>query len=321
MAELIVIDSPMLIGSLEDIVSCQNDTVCVPCRLSYFIEIDSFSMDFTYDTSRLSFVNLINNYSELSSMLINHNNGSINLQWSSPSGTSLANGIFFEFCFIAKLSGVDSLKWDPESIVRNSFNIYPSLSVSSASIVIDALANAPDLASSSPDSLNILDEVDIVLDAIGGWGYDLVWTKDSCVGDTVGLGTNIRLFRSDQTTTYFAHWYNQCGSSECKQVTVKIFEQFSFAVPNAFTPNGDNLNDGFGIISPSTLPVFELYIFNRWGQIIFSTSDQYELWDGKYNGELSPQGVYIWKSKYQYRIEGNRSELHEETGTVSLIRN
>ena len=319
-AELIVIDSPMFIGNLEDVIACENDTVFIPCQISNFIEIDSFSLDFTYDTTLLEFVNLENYKSELSSMSVIYNNDSIKLQWSSSTGITVGDDLFFNFGFIARSGGEDSLHWNPSSIVRNSYGFYPSLVVTSAGIDITALPLSPDSVIAYPDSLNILDEIDIDLEAIGGSGYELIWTQDTCFGDTVGSGTSIRFFRPDQTTTYFAHWNNQCGISSCKEVTVIIIEQYSFAIPNAFTPNGDNLNDEFGVLSPSTLPVFDFYIFNRWGQLIFSTNDQYEMWDGKYNGELSPQGVYIWKASYQYRIEGNNSELHEETGTVTLIR-
>jgi len=319
-AELIVIDSPMVIGSLDDVVACENDTIYIPCQISNFIEIDSFSLDFNYDTTLLSFVSLENNKSELSSMSIIQNNDSIKLQWNSSTGITLDDGLFFNFGFIAVSGGGDSLRWNSTSLMRNNYGFYPSLVVTSAGVNITALPLSPDSVTATPDSLNILDEIDIDLESMGGSGYELIWTQDSCIGDTIGMGNNISVFRPDQTTTYFAHWYNQCGISSCKKVTVTIIEQYSFSVPNAFTPNGDNLNDEFGILSPSNLPVFEFFIFNRWGQLVFSTNDQYELWDGKYNGELSPQGVYIWKAKYQYRIEGNNSELQEESGTVTLIK-
>lgn len=162
---------------------------------------------------------------------------------------------------------------------------------------------------------------DIVLEAFGGSGYEIIWTQDICGGDHVDAGDSISIFRPEQTTTYYSQWTNRCGISECKEVEVIIIEQYSFTVPNAFTPNGDGLNDEFGILSPSTLPVFDFYVFNRWGQMIFSTNDQNETWDGKYNGKLSQQGVYVWKTKYQYRITGIGSNVHEESGTVTLIRN
>lgn len=320
-AELIVIDSPTFIGVLDDVEACQNDTVFVPCEISNFIEIDSFSLDFTYDTTMLRFVSLVNYHTELSGIQTIQSNDSLNLRWFSSDGVTIEDGVFFSFGFVAKLGGEDSLNWSPSSTVRNSFGFNPVLQVSSANIKITALPVTPDSAIALPDSLNILDEIDIELKAIGGSGYEILWTKDTCGGDLVGTGDSLVIFRPEQTTTYYAQWTNLCGSSECSKVQVIIIEQYSFAVPNAFTPNGDGLNDDFGILSPSNLPVFDFFIFNRWGQNVFSSNDQNEKWDGKYNGELSPQGVYIWKAKYQYRIEGIGSELNEEAGTVTLIRN
>lgn len=320
-AELVVIDSPMFIGILNDVEACQNDTVYVPCQIANFIEIDSFNLVFTFDTTLLRFTNIVNNKSELTSMSLNQDGESIVLEWTSSQGVTIIDGLFFEFGFVANSGGEDSLKWKPTSVVRNIYGFYPNLQVSSANIVTTALPIAPDLLIAYPDSLNILDEINIDLEAFGGSGYDIIWTQDTCSGDSIGTGNQITIFRPEQTTTYYAHWKNHCGISNCKDVEVIIIEQYSFAVPNAFTPNGDGLNDEFGIISPSTLPVFDFYIFNRWGQLVFSTKNQNERWNGTYNGEASMLGVYIWKAKYQYRIEGQGSELHEESGTVTLISN
>ena len=319
-AELVVILSPDFIGELKDVEYCENDTIYVPCFIENFVEIDSFNLAFTFDTSLLQFTHLVNIHQELSSTVITQNSDSINLNWISPTGINIVDGSFFEFGFIANKGGQDSLIWKPNSVVRNSYGFFPILDISSANINIMALPIEVDSVISNYDSLNILDEFNIELEADGGMGNYVLWTQDSCGGDSIGNGTPLSFLRPEQTTTYFAKWINQCGISDCKQVTVKIIEQFSFAAPNAFTPNGDGINDEFGIISPSTLPLFEFYIFNRWGQLIFSSKNQYELWDGTYNGEPSSLGVYVWKAKYQYRVDGAGSEVHEESGTVTLIK-
>lgn len=313
-------DTSVMVGILDDVDACQNDTIYVPCHISNFIEIDSFSLDFTYDTTLLDFSFLEILQSDLLSTQTSHNNDSINLNWYSTSGTTISDGIFFRFGFVAKSGGQDSLLWLSTSIVRNSYGINPQLEVNSANIVITSLPVSPDTVIAFPDSLNILDDIEIELEVLGGEGFELFWSADSCGGSSIGTDSIIVVEMPERTTTYFARWTNHCGVSECRSATVVITEHYSFAVPNAFTPNGDNLNDKFGIISPGTLPVFEFYIFNRWGQLVFESTDQNEEWDGSYNGNPSPQGVYIWKTKYQYRIEGRGSEIHEESGTVTLIR-
>lgn len=100
-----------------------------------------------------------------------------------------------------------------------------------------------------------------------------------------------------------------------------IGSEYNMFVPNAFTPNGDGLNDVF---APVALGVndedYSLQIFNRWGQIIFESNSLSRPWDGRIQstGELAPGGVYIWK----IIANDNTVEqtLHENMGSVTLIR-
>jgi gliding motility-associated-like protein len=88
-------------------------------------------------------------------------------------------------------------------------------------------------------------------------------------------------------------------------------------IPNAFTPNGDGINDEFnGFGSFIDLSDLKFLIFNRWGQPIWETDDPDESWDGKVNGELVPQGIY----GYIYAYSDGGGNRVEKTGTVTLIR-
>ena len=72
--------------------------------------------------------------------------------------------------------------------------------------------------------------------------------------------------------------------------------------PNAFTPNGDNLNEQFFISNPyaiEDLTIFE--IFDSWGGKIFSTTDKFAHWDGTFNGKVLNPGVYLWKVRFRCR--------------------
>jgi gliding motility-associated-like protein len=317
---LTVVNSPDIVGALYNATACQLDTIYVPCTLSNFNEIDSFNLVFNYDTSFLAYIRTEIYPPVLLTLSDNSLNDTISLNWYNNTGETINQDTIFEFVFVAKEGGEDSLTFNNNSTVRNSFGYYPYMHVSSANIVVTALPIQPDSAIVYPDSLNILDEIDIDLETMGGMGNYLIWTADSCNGDSIGSSANITILRPEQTTTYFVKWVNICGITECKSATIKINNLYNFSVPNAFTPNNDGINDKFGAIATGTLPVFDFFIFNRWGQMIFSSSDQYELWDGTYNGNECPTGVYIWKTRYQYRIEGIGSEVHEESGTVTLIR-
>ena len=89
-------------------------------------------------------------------------------------------------------------------------------------------------------------------------------------------------------------------------------------IPNAFTPNGDGLNDEFVIVSPCEELEYELLIFNRWGTLVYEQSAGTPSWDGYYNGELT-SGVYVYKINYRGRSMAGAVE-GKESGTLTLIR-
>lgn len=77
--------------------------------------------------------------------------------------------------------------------------------------------------------------------------------------------------------------------------TVTVYDPLRVYIPNAFTPNGDSLNDWFGVIGQGYL-WYDMEIADRWGNIILSDrfTDQ-NAWDGKMNGRLVPQDIYVYK--------------------------
>ncbi len=73
-------------------------------------------------------------------------------------------------------------------------------------------------------------------------------------------------------------------------------------IPNSFTPNGDGINDRF---HPVTTLEYQMLIFNRWGEQIFSGND----WDGNYLGEIVPDGVYSWQIVFKKKVIYGRVTL------------
>ena len=71
-------------------------------------------------------------------------------------------------------------------------------------------------------------------------------------------------------------------------------------VPNAFTAGDDGRNDGFKPVfsSPDLISTYQLDIFNRWGELIYTTNNQYDAWDGTYQGKACQSGAYSWKIRY-----------------------
>ena len=108
---------------------------------------------------------------------------------------------------------------------------------------------------------------------------------------------------------------NTWGCADSIVQAVRIEVDFNIYVPDAFTPNGDNLNETFQPVLTGT-KLYELTLFDRWGKKVFQTSELEKGWDGSYNGEACKTDVYIWKIKLS-TIEG---EMKEYTGHVTLSR-
>jgi len=91
-------------------------------------------------------------------------------------------------------------------------------------------------------------------------------------------------------------------------------------IPNVFSPNGDNQNDEFRILG-GDLKSMHLRIFNRWGELMFETTNLESGWDGSYMGkELAPSGVYIFKINYEGFKRDGSVFGRREYGTITLVR-
>lgn len=73
-----------------------------------------------------------------------------------------------------------------------------------------------------------------------------------------------------------------------------ITPNLSVYVPNSFTPNGDGMNETFGAYSES-VKAFNMEIYDRWGELVFESSNIENRWDGKFKGHAAPQGSYVYK--------------------------
>jgi gliding motility-associated-like protein len=89
----------------------------------------------------------------------------------------------------------------------------------------------------------------------------------------------------------------------CVDTTIQQYIQreiIRMNVPNSFTAGDDGINDGFRPIfsAPDLIKYYSFEIFNRWGELIYSTNNQYDAWDGRYKGKQCQTGAYTWKVKY-----------------------
>ncbi len=99
--------------------------------------------------------------------------------------------------------------------------------------------------------------------------------------------------------------------------TITIYEPVDYFIPNAFTPNEDNKNENFnGKGIGFKTDEFALSIFDRWGEEIFHTKDPEEGWNGKYNGKICNEGIYV----YKFKIVDLYNKEYMYVGTVLLLK-
>jgi len=106
-----------------------------------------------------------------------------------------------------------------------------------------------------------------------------------------------------------------CKSTATKPVT--LYTSCYLAVPNAFTPNGDGLNDFLAPLNAVKATDLEFRVYNRWGQLLYSATNWKQGWDGTFKGQLQPTATYVWMLVYTNRDTGIKQQLK---GTAVLIR-
>ncbi|MHB1921220.1 MAG: DUF7948 domain-containing protein [Chitinophagaceae bacterium] len=137
-------------------------------------------------------------------------------------------------------------------------------------------------------------------------------------GDGSGVDTTqdpSHIFPKTGTFTVCLRSANQygCADSVCKPVSAFIVP--GFAVPNAFSPNGDGINDVF-LVKGFGISEFDLQIFNRWGQLVFESRDPNRGWDGRFRGVMQPMDVY----GYALRIGFSDGTRATKSGSITLLR-
>jgi gliding motility-associated-like protein len=88
---------------------------------------------------------------------------------------------------------------------------------------------------------------------------------------------------------------------------------------NIFTPNGDQVNDFFGVIGTDIISM-HLSVFDRWGNLMFESMNEEQHWDGTHNGRDVEMGVYTWTLFLEGYTEGGGTFEQVRTGNVTLIR-
>ncbi len=194
-----------------------------------------------------------------------------------------------------------------------------SLSVSQSGMYVLTVSNA--LGCGAADSINV---------AFSQATPNITGDLDLIDGETSILSVSPAdfdqyLWSSSQTApsitvadggTYAVTVTNADGCTGTDNVVVNVAARNDIMIPSAFSPNNDGINDQLRVIPTNGITAFEWQIFNRWGNLLFSSSDINEGWDGNYQDTDCDMGVYVYVGTVTFN-DGTQTEFK---GNVSLLR-
>jgi gliding motility-associated-like protein len=262
---------------------------------------------------------------------VNSNSFSISQQQNPPIASASAAG---PFCVGGAInlnaSGGSSYTWTgPNGYTSNSQNpqIFPANinqsgtysvtvtdangCVNSASISIQVANNPTISVSSSISSFTFNTSDNIILTANGANNF--VWTPGNTSGSSININSP-----SEGLLTYCAIGTNAqgCQDSACVNLLVIELDCGELYIPNAFSPNGDNSNDEFCVYGSNCIETMQIKIFDRWGNMVFESSDPDFCWDGMFKGKLLNNAIF----GYVLSATLKNGEKKDVKGNVSLIK-
>ncbi|MES2565669.1 MAG: PKD domain-containing protein [Bacteroidota bacterium] len=188
------------------------------------------------------------------------------------------------------------------SLLQNPANIYSQVDSYSVSLLVRA---ANGCASAANGTVSLIPPV--VADFVPGGGEYLINQPIVFTNQSSGASNYIWNF-GDLTTTSSSnptHAFTSLGSYDVMLVSsnsigckdsisfVLKINPAGYAIPGAFTPNGDGVNDGFSVLGGPFIS-YELRVYNAWGNEIFIANSQNDKWDGSYRDTQQPAGTYIY---------------------------
>jgi gliding motility-associated-like protein len=144
-------------------------------------------------------------------------------------------------------------------------------------------------------------------------GVSFVWTPVDGLDDPT-IYNPVTIINHDITYTVTAYTIEGCSGKD--DIRVRFIAGPDIYVPTGFTPNGDGTNDIFRPLPVGILELEFFRVYDRWGKLMYSTTEYLKGWDGNYNGEPAAIGSYVWV--VQGKNVNNETVLRK--GTVTLLR-
>ncbi|HEY8894256.1 MAG TPA: gliding motility-associated C-terminal domain-containing protein, partial [Niastella sp.] len=173
----------------------------------------------------------------------------------------------------------------------------------------------PDIPAFAGRDTAVITNQQLQLQASGGVKYQ--WVPATSLSNNA-IANPVAIYNEPSTgITYKVLVYNEANCVDSAYIKVKVFQTLpSVFVPNAFTPNRDGRNDMLRPIAVGIARIDYFQIYNRWGQMVFSTSVNQRGWDGTIGGKTQPSGTYVWVVKAVDYL----GTPYMQRGTLVLLR-
>jgi gliding motility-associated-like protein len=158
----------------------------------------------------------------------------------------------------------------------------------------------------------------ITNESVGGDTF--VWNMGDTPIDFMGFEPGAYTYTPNLIDTFYVSLLavTDEGCVDSTQGFVAFLNDPFLYAPNSFTPDGNILNDNWLPVfsSPQYVKRYNLDIYNRWGQIVFETTDFNQGWDGTFQGNPVQDGTYTWKINFRWYDQ----RAYELTGHITLIK-
>ena len=145
------------------------------------------------------------------------------------------------------------------------------------------------------------------------WNISVAGNGNQSIGSSSDFNSSFNFTQYGQyNTTLYA--YNSLGCADSVTQGITVLPSENYFIPNAFTPNGDGVNDVFYVEMQEGATLLSFQIFDRWGEKVH---DGLYPWDGNYKGLKAPEGVYVYRVNI-HLIDLNQDQ--EKSGSVILLR-
>jgi gliding motility-associated-like protein len=245
-------------------------------------------------------------------------------------------GIDTTICFnsMAQLSGTtngSTFTWSPEASLINPGSLTPSAKPTSTTayilsaydtrgcpkpgrdtVIVTVLPKIN--ANAGSDTAVVIGEP-LQLNASGGVGY--VWSPAFNLSSTSIPNPLAVFYEASDGLKYKLLVYNEAGCVDSAFINIKVFQTPpTVFVPTAFTPNNDGKNDVLRPIAAGITKIEYFRVYNRWGQLVFSTTTNGQGWDGTISGKAQGTQSFVWEVK----ATDYKGASYIQKGTVTLIR-